>query len=296
MRMVNIPRKLIKYMIGEYKMSGMLYLVATPIGNLEDMTYRAVRTLMEVDLIAAEDTRQTLKLLNRFNISKPLVSYHEHNKLSKGEYLIEQLLNGKNIALVSDAGTPAISDPGEELVREAINNNITITSIPGPCAAISGLILSGFYTSRFAFEGFLSRNKKIKKERLLKIKDDSRTMVFYEAPHKLINTLECMLEMLGDRNICLARELTKKFEEIIRIKISQAIKQYSDSKPIGEFVIIVEGKLDKEEKKELNNDIILDRVRECISSGKDKNESFKIIAKEFKIPKRDIYKMYLEEK
>ncbi len=277
-------------------MSGILYLVATPIGNLEDITYRAINTLNQVDLIAAEDTRQTMKLLNYFKISKPLTSYYEHNKNNKGEWLIKELLLGKSIALVSDAGTPAVSDPGEDLVKEAIINNITIVPIPGACAAINGLIVSGFDTSKFSFEGFLSKNKKSKRDRLEQIKNDERTLIFYEAPHKLINTLEHMLEIFGDRDICLARELSKKFEEIMRLKISFAINRFKEVSPRGEFVIIVKGYIAKNEiEKQISKDYIIKRVGDYIKEGNEKNNSIKTVAKELGLPKREVYSAFLSE-
>ena len=220
-------------------MKGTLYLVATPIGNLEDITIRALNVLKEVDLIAAEDTRHTLGLLNHFEISKPLISYYKQIEKAKSEMLISKLLGGKNIALVSDAGTPGISDPGEEIVRQAIDNNIKIVPIPGACAFINAIIASGMSTREFEFIGFLSANKKEKEEKLEEIKYDTRTLVFYEAPHKLKNTLEVMLKILGDRKIVLAREITKIHEEFIRGSISTILEQIVDTK--GEFVIIIEG-------------------------------------------------------
>ena len=212
---------------------GILYFVATPIGNLEDITMRAVRILREVDLIAAEDTRQTLKLLNHFEIKKPMVSYYEHNKQFKGNMLINQLLEGKNIALVSDAGSPGISDPGEDLVKLAVQNGITVTMAPGPAAVVMGLVLSGLPSGRFAFEGFLSVNKKSRNARLKALMAETRTMVFYEAPHKLMHTLRDMSEVFGNRRITLARELTKKYEEIVRCTLEEAINKYEAEAQIG---------------------------------------------------------------
>jgi len=272
---------------------GCLYLVATPIGNLEDITYRAVRTLQEVDLIAAEDTRQTLKLLNHFNISKPMTSYYEHNKVEKGNHLIEQLLEGKNIALVSDAGTPGISDPGEDLVKLANKNNIKVSPIPGPVAGISGLIVSGLPTGRFVFEGFLPMNKKGRKERILGILNETRTIIFYEAPHKLIYTLRDLHEILGDRNIVLARELTKKFEEIKRCTLSEALRYYENDSPKGEFVVLVEGisqniLLEKEHHK-WDNISIKEHVEMYLEQGVDKKDAMKKVAQERGISKRDVY-------
>ena len=223
-------------------MSGILYLCATPIGNLGDISGRCLEILNTVDLIAAEDTRRTLQLLNHFGISRPLTSYHEHNKREKGEYIIRLLLEGKNIAQVSDAGTPAISDPGEDLVRLCIENGITVTSVPGPVAAINALILSGLPAARYAFEGFLSVNKRHRSERLESVKDDPRTLIFYEAPHKLRNTLSDMLKHFGaERRIAIARELTKLHEEVLRLTLGEAVKYYEDTNPRGEYVLVVEG-------------------------------------------------------
>ena len=232
-------------------MSGKLYLVATPIGNLEDITLRALKVLKEVDIIAAEDTRHTLGLLNHFEITKPLISYYKQNEKVKSEMLIKKLQEGQNIAVVSDAGTPGISDPGEEIVKVAIENNIEIVPIPGACAFVNALIASGMSSKEFEFIGFLSANKKEKREKLEEIKFETRTLIFYEAPHKLQITLESMLEILGDRNIVLARELTKIHEEFIRGKISTILEQIVDIK--GEFVIIVEGNSVSKKDIELDN-------------------------------------------
>ena len=218
---------------------GKLYLVATPIGNLEDITLRALRVLKEVDLIAAEDTRHSLKLLNYFEISKPLISYHRHNEENKTEKLINKLLSGENIAIITDAGTPAISDPGEDIVKEAIENNIEIIPVPGACALINALICSGMDTSEFAFFGFLPLNKKNRKEKLEQIKKESKTIILYEAPHKLTNTLKDILETVGDINVVIARELTKIHEEFIRGKISEIKEKVNEIK--GEIIIILEG-------------------------------------------------------
>ena len=223
-------------------MKGTLYLVATPIGNLEDMTFRAIRTLREVDLILAEDTRKTLKLLNHYEIQKPMISFYRHNEGVKSDYVLSLLEEGKNIALVSDAGTPAISDPGEDLVKILIENNIEIVPIPGAVACIQGLICSGFDVSKFAFEGFLSINKRCRKERLEILKKEERTMVFYEAPHKLKRTLDDFKTAFGgERRIVLAREITKIHEEMLRFTIDDAIKYYEENEIKGEFVIVLEG-------------------------------------------------------
>ena len=232
-------------------MNGKLYLCATPIGNLGDVSARCLEAFNNADLIAAEDTRRTLQLLNHFEISKPLTSYHEHNKHEKGEYIISLLKNGKNIVLVSDAGTPAISDPGEDLVKLCIENDIDVTSIPGPVAGINALILSGLPTRRFAVEGFLSVNKRHRKEHLELVKNDTHTLIFYEAPHKLKNTLSDMQKTFGgDRKIALVRELTKIHEEVKRCTIDEAIAYYSENNPRGEYVLIVEGAKEVEETEE----------------------------------------------
>ncbi len=272
---------------------GTLYLVATPIGNLEDMTLRAVRILREVDLIAAEDTRQTLKLLNHFEIKKPLVSYYEHNKQEKGNALIGQLLEGKNIALVSDAGSPGISDPGEDLVRLAIENGIGVTMAPGPAAVIMGLVLSGLPSGRFVFEGFLSVNKKSRTARLNSLKEETRTLVFYEAPHKLIHTLKDMYEIWGNRRIALARELTKKFEEIVRCTLQEAIDRYERESPRGEFVLVVEG-IDEASaaesvKRKWEELTLKEHLEFHIQSGMDKKQAMKKVAEDRGLSKREVY-------
>lgn len=280
--------------------SGTLYLVATPIGNLEDMTLRAVRILREVDLIAAEDTRQTLKLLNHFDIKKPLVSYYEHNKQEKGFVLINQLLEGRNIALVSDAGSPGISDPGEDLVRLAIQHGVNVTMAPGSAAVVMGLVLSGFPTGRFVFEGFLPMNKKFRAERLNSLKEETRTMVFYEAPHKLINTLKDMHIVLGNRRIALARELTKKFEEIIRCTLEEALEKYEKESPRGEFVLILEG-VDESSaaetvRKRWDESTLREHLDFHMQCGMDKKQAMKKVAKDRGLSKRDVYNALLDEK
>lgn len=272
---------------------GTLYLVATPIGNLEDITLRALRVLKEADIIAAEDTRQTLKLLNHFNISNTLVSYYEHNKTEKGNYLIGQLLEGKNIALVSDAGSPGISDPGEDLVRLAVQNGITVTMVPGPAAVIAGVVLSGLPAGRFAFEGFLPMNKRMRRERIDSIKNDTRTLVFYEAPHKLIYTLKDLREALGNRRISLARELTKKFEEVWRTTLDEAIARYENEAPKGEFVLIIEGAdkhmLEEAGFKYWENISIEEHLQMYLEQGLDKKEAMKKVSQDRGISKRDVY-------
>jgi 16S rRNA (cytidine1402-2'-O)-methyltransferase len=277
-------------------MKGTLYLVATPIGNLEDITIRALNVLKEVDLIAAEDTRHTLGLLNHFEISKPLISYYKETEKVKSPILVEKLLNGKNIALVSDAGTPGISDPGEEIVKEAIKNDIKIVPIPGACAFVNALIPSGMNTREFSFIGFLSANKKEKKDKLEELKYETKTLIFYEAPHKLSNTLEAMLEILGDRNIVLARELTKIHEEFIRGKISTIIEQIVDTK--GEFVIIVEGNnISKKDKEilDLNELTLEDHYKYYENTGISKKEIIKKIAKDRNVNKNEIYQYFIDK-
>ena len=277
-------------------MSGKLYLVATPIGNLEDITLRALRVLREVDIIAAEDTRYTLGLLNHFEISKPLISYYKQNESTKSEILVERLLEGKNIAVVSDAGTPGISDPGEQIVKAAIENDIEVIPIPGACAMVNALIASGMSTREFSFIGFLSALKKDRKYKLEDIKYETRTLIFYEAPHKLKNTLEDMLEILGDRNIVLARELTKIYEEFIRGKISEIIQRMDEVK--GEFVIIVEGNDESKkdiELKELNNLSLEEHYKFYEKNGISKKEIIKHIAKDRGVNKNEIYQAFLDK-
>jgi len=278
---------------------GTLYLVATPIGNLQDITFRAVNTLKEVDVIAAEDTRQSIKLLNHFEIKKPLISYHEHNKNVKGNYLIEQLVAGKNIALVSDAGSPGISDPGEDLVKLAIENDIKVTMIPGPVAAMTGLVISGLPAGRFVFEGFLPMNKRTRQERLKQLKDETRTIIFYEAPHKLSYTLKDMYNAWGDRRIALARELTKRYEEVIRCSISEAMEKYENVAPKGEFVVIIEGQDEKilmENEKDKYADIsIEEHVQKYTDAGLTKKEAIKKVADDRGIIKRDVYNVVMKK-
>ena len=277
-------------------MIGTLYLVATPIGNLGDISPRAIEVLNTVDLIAAEDTRRTLQLLNHFDISKPLTSYHEHNKKTKGEYIISLLKEGKNIAQVSDAGTPAISDPGEDLVKLCIENDITITSVPGPVAGINALILSGMNTRRFAFEGFLSVNKRHRREHLGSVKNDTHTLIFYEAPHKLKTTLADMKEFFGgDRKIALVRELTKMHEEVIRTDLDGAVAKYEEESPRGEYVLVIEGASEKttDEEEAWWNDLSVEQhVDKYISDGMSSKEAIKQTAADRGVPKREVYNIY----
>lgn len=276
-------------------MTGILYLCATPIGNLEDITLRCIRILGEADLIAAEDTRQTIKLLKRYEIHKPLISYHEHNKYEKGEELVELLKSGKNIALVSDAGMPAISDPGEELVKLCIENDIKIVPIPGPSASLTALIVSGLPTVRFCFEGFLPVNKKEKRERLKKLSAETRTMIIYEAPHRLLETLKDIREQLGERKISVSREITKKFEETVRASISDVIDIFSERTVKGEFVLVIEGIAEKElidiELKKWDNITIEEHIRMYMEQGTDKKEAIRKVAEDRKLPKKEIYKI-----
>ncbi|MGL5715970.1 MAG: 16S rRNA (cytidine(1402)-2'-O)-methyltransferase [Paraclostridium sp.] len=276
-------------------MSGKLYVCATPIGNLEDITYRTLRVLNEVDLIAAEDTRHSIKLLNHFDISKPLTSYHEHNKDSKGGYLISKLLDGESIALISDAGMPGISDPGEEVIKQAIENNIEIEVLPGATASITALVGSGLETAKFVFEGFLDRDKKRRREQLEVIKHEKRTIIFYESPHRLKDTLKDMLKILGNRNISLNRELTKKYQEIIRNDIQGCIDIFNEREVKGEFVVIVEGfKGEIEQVCEYDHLNEREYVEKLIEEGITKKDAIKIVCKERKLKKDIVYKQVLD--
>ena len=275
-------------------MKGKLYLVATPIGNLEDITLRALRILKEVDLIAAEDTRHTLGLLNYFNISKPLISYYKQTEKNKSEILIKKLLDGKNIALVSDAGTPGISDPGEEIVKLAIENNIDVVPIPGCVALINGLIASGLSAKEFIFIGFLSALKKEKKEKLEELKYETKTIILYEAPHKLKNTLEIIYEVLGNRKIVLARELTKIHEEFIRDDIKNILENIDNIK--GEFVVLIEGSKESKvdiEISNLNNKTLEEHYEFYEKQGLEKKEIIKKIAKDRNLNKNEIYQYFI---
>lgn len=276
-------------------MSGKLYICPTPIGNLEDITYRTLRILNEVDLIAAEDTRHSIKLLNHFEISKPLTSYHEHNKGTKGDYLISKLMEGENIAVISDAGMPGISDPGEEIIRQAIYNNIDIEVLPGATAFVTALVGSGLDTYKFVFEGFLDRDKKTRRDQLEEVKEEKRTMIFYESPHRLKDTLKDMLKILGNRKISINRELTKKYQEIIREDIETVINIFNERDIKGEFVLIVDGF--KGEKTYKNNyEGLNDReyVLELIESGMDKKDAIKAVCKDRKLKKDVVYKQVLD--
>ena len=270
-------------------MAGMLYLVPTPIGNLGDISIRCRETLEKADFIAAEDTRVSLKLLNHLGIKKSLVSYFEHNKAQKGEAIVARILAGETCVLVSDAGSPAISDPGEELVKQCAEAGITVCAIPGPCAVITALSISGQSTGRFCFEGFLSTAKKSRREHLDSLVDEQRTMIFYEAPHKLLNTLEDMAATFGeDRPISLCRELTKLHEEVVRTTLGGAITLYSENPPKGEFVLVVAGAAPKEKKVATPEDAAK-RVAELVESGMSRKDAIKQTAKELDLPKNVVY-------
>lgn len=274
-------------------MNGKLYLVATPIGNLDDITLRAINVLKEVDVIAAEDTRHSLKLLNHLEISKPLISYHRHNEEIKKELLINKLLDGENIALITDAGTPAISDPGEVIVKEAIRNNIEIVPIPGACALINALITSGLDTKEFSFYGFLPLNKKLRQKKFEELKKETKTMIIYEAPHKIVTTLNDIYKYLGDVNIVLARELTKIHESFLRGKISEIIPQMKEIK--GEMIILIEGNPTIDENITQNNLPIEEQYELYKKQGLTKNEAIKKIAKEQGVSKNEIYMQFLNK-
>ncbi len=281
-------------------MSGILYICATPIGNLKDMTPRVIETLKSVDLIAAEDTRNSIKLLNAFDIDTPMTSYHEYNRLEKGRVLVDKLKSGMNIALITDAGTPAISDPGELLVTMCHENDITVTSLPGPAALIVALSLSGLPTRRFCFEAFLPADKKERKLILNELKTETRTIILYEAPHHLKNTLKELYETLGDRKITVCRELTKKFEEIMPLTLNKAIEYYEENDPRGEYVLVIEGmgfdELKEQKEKEFDDISIKDHMERYISEGYDEKAAMKAVAADRGISKRDVYQAVLEYK
>lgn len=270
-------------------MAGMLYLVPTPIGNLGDISERCRRTLEEADFIAAEDTRVSLKLLNYLGIKKSLVSYYEHNKAFKGNVILDRILAGETCALVSDAGSPAISDPGEDLVRLCAEHGITVTAIPGPCAVITALSISGLPTGRFCFEGFLSTAKKSRKEHLSSLKGETRTMIFYEAPHKLVATLEDLAEAFGaERKISLCRELTKLHEEVVRTTLGEAIAKYTENGPKGEFVLVVDGAAPVEKEVPTAEDAG-EMVKRLMSEGLSRKDAIKQTAKALDLPKNVVY-------
>lgn len=275
---------------------GSLYLCATPIGNLEDITFRALRVLKEVDLIAAEDTRHTQKLLNYFGIEKPLTSYFEHNKREKGPYLVNMLLEGKQIALVSDAGTPGISDPGTDLVRLCIDAGVNVVALPGPSAMISALIIAGLATDHFAFYGFLPRDNRERDRLLADVRRQRTTLILYEGPHRLLKTLRVLLDTLGDRQAAAARELTKRYEEVVRGNLSELITHFTQQAPRGEFTLVIAGATDAEIEKE-DRAILPDpvaHVKQLVGEGVAKKEAIKKVAIAHNISKRDVYQMVLD--
>ena len=280
-------------------MTGTLYLCATPIGNLEDMTFRVIRTLKEVDLIAAEDTRNSIKLLNHFGIQTPMTSYHEYNKYEKGRKLVEKLLEGQDIALITDAGTPGISDPGEELVKMCYESGISVTSLPGAAACITALTISGLSTRRFAFEAFLPSDKKEREQILKEMETETRTMIVYEAPHRLVKTLKLFLERLGNRKITVCRELTKRHETALAVTLEEAVAHYEANPPKGECVLVIVGKsreeAREEERKQWEEMTIEDHMEVYTKQGMDKKSAMKAVAKDRGVSKRDIYQ-YLESR
>lgn len=279
-------------------MAGMLYLCATPIGNLEDMTFRVLDTLKNVDVIAAEDTRNSIKLLNHFDIKTPMTSYHEYNRVEKAHYLIGQMQEGKDVALITDAGTPAISDPGETLVALCQEAGVTVTSLPGAAACITALTLSGLSTRRFCFEGFLPAEKKERKAVLEELAQESRTMIVYEAPHHLVKTLKELREALGDRRITLCRELTKKFETIMPTTLDGALAYYEENEPRGEYVLVLEGKSLEAKREEAalswQEMPIEEHMKHYEEQGIDRKEAMKLVAKDRGIGKREVYQMLLK--
>lgn len=280
-------------------MYGTLYLCATPIGNLGDMTPRVVETLSQVDLIAAEDTRNSMKLLNHFGIKTSMTSYHEYNKVEKAQFLVEKMKKGLNVALVTDAGTPAISDPGEVLVRLCQNEGIAVTSLPGAAACITALTLSGLSTRRFCFEGFLPQDKKEKEEILKELAEETRTMILYEAPHRLVRTLLELYERLGERNLTICRELTKKFETVMPTTFTAALTFYGEEQPKGEYVLVIEGKSLQQKKKEkqeaFSHLAIEEHMRRYEEAGVERKEAMKMVAKDRGVSKREIYQYMLDK-
>lgn len=278
-------------------MAGTLYLCATPIGNLEDMTFRILRTLKEVDLIAAEDTRNTIKLLNHFEIKTPMTSYHEYNKYDKAAHLVEQLSEGMNIALVTDAGTPGISDPGEELVRQAYAAGITVTSLPGACACITALTLSALPTRRFAFEAFLPNDKKERRRILDALQNETRTTILYEAPHHLKNTLSELYHALGERNLSICRELTKVHETVQLTSLSAALSYYQEHEPRGEYVLVLEGRsqaeIEQEKQAAWEKISTKEHMEKYLAQGMSRKEAMKQVASDRGVSKRDIYQSLL---
>lgn len=278
-------------------MAGQLCLCATPIGNLGDITLRVLDTLREADLIAAEDTRNSIRLLNHYEIKTPMTSYHEYNRIEKAHYLIGKMQEGKQVALITDAGTPAISDPGEDLVALCMENGIPVTSLPGPAACITALTLSGLSTRRFCFEGFLPSDKKDRREVIKELTEESRTIILYEAPHHLLKTLEELYETLGERRIALCRELTKKFESVLNLTLSEAINFYKETDPRGEFVLVLQGKSMEEKTKEKitrwEEWALEDHMRHYEEKGMDRKSAMKQVAKDRGVGKREVYSKLL---
>jgi 16S rRNA (cytidine1402-2'-O)-methyltransferase len=295
-----ILRKLTKYTVGENELmdNGKLYLVPTPIGNLKDITLRAIEALQSADVIAAEDTRQSLKLLNHFNIKKPLISYHQHNEQGKSSDLINRLKGGEIIALVTDAGTPGISDPGSVIVQRCIEENIEFEVLPGATAITTALVYSGLDTSKFLFRGFLPRENKERRPIIEELKSRTETLIFYEAPHRLLDTLEFLNEQLGNRKIAICRELTKLHEEIIRVSLAEAIEHYKNKSPRGEYVLVLQGKsleeIEIEEKSRWESVTIEEHILMYINEGNTKKEAIKKVAKDRNMPKSEIYAHSLE--
>lgn len=279
-------------------MAGTLYLCATPIGNLEDMTFRCVRILKEVDLIAAEDTRNSIRLLNHFEIKTPMTSYHEYNKIEKGRKLVEKLREGTDIALITDAGTPGISDPGEELVRMCREEGIPVTAVPGAAACVTALTISGLPTRRFAFEAFLPTEKKERQQILEELKQETRTIVLYEAPHRLVKTLRLLLETLGDRQVRVCRELTKKHETVYENTLYGAVSYYEEQEPKGECVLVIAGKsreeIRREEQMQWEEMTLEEHMEKYLSEGMDRKEAMKQVAKDRGIGKREVYRALLQ--
>ena len=280
-------------------MAGKLYLCATPIGNLEDITMRVLRTLQEVDLIAAEDTRNSMKLLNHFEIKTPMTSYHEYNRIEKAHVLIAKMQEGTNIALITDAGTPGISDPGEDLVRLCYEAGIEVTSLPGACACVTALTLSGLGTRRFCFEAFLPMEKKERQEILNELKEETRPIIVYEAPHRLVRTLGELLEALGNRRLTICRELTKKHETAFQTKLEEALEYYQEQEPRGECVLVLEGKSREqvrlEQQQSWESISIEEHMEQYLAKGMDRKEAMKQVAKDRGVSKRDIYQALLKE-
>ena len=279
-------------------MAGKLYLCATPIGNLEDITYRVLRTLKEVDLIAAEDTRNSIKLLNHFEIKTPMTSYHEYNKVEKARVLVDKMLSGKNVAVITDAGTPGISDPGEELVRQCHEAGINVTSLPGPAACITALTMSGRRTRRFAFEAFLPSDKQERRQVLDELKNETRTIIIYEAPHRLVKTLKELEGVLGSsRRLTICRELTKRYEEKMQTTLGDSLSYYEQNEPRGEYVLVLQGKsfeeIAEEEKKSWESMTLEEHMQVYESQGITRKEAMKLVAKDRGISKRDVYQALL---